>query len=131
MHIFNRGGKVNFIDKLNLLVGFDMELSCSERFGWGFMTSLDGLRGVGDVKDMSSEIPDFEDYVFVDGMPIDITLKGDAEAKAVAFEVILLDTWGDYGENSKAWLVLVNSHNGFYTHGFEVFKPTLIKEGGL
>ena len=34
MKIFERDGKINFIDKNNVLVGFDYSRSCCEDFGW-------------------------------------------------------------------------------------------------
>jgi len=34
MKVFDKGGKVNFVDKNNVLVGYDMNSSCCEEFGW-------------------------------------------------------------------------------------------------
>lgn len=129
--LFETGTKLNFIDDRNVFAGFDFEQGCCEHFGWRVL--VDGRFDVyaqGDadkragleMKDwvFDTETPPREDLT---GILPDVSLD---EGGAVAFRIRhewLLD--------EKGWLVLYNSHNGYYHHGWEFGRLNVEKEGRI
>lgn len=107
MKIFEKNGKVNFVDENNVLVGFDNQQECCECFGW----SISNSEGVVYAYDNDKELRDFPDYYF----DTEYFLEGeDFEMGGwVKFRLVEED-----GED--LFLMLYNSHNGFYSHGFEM-----------
>ena len=111
MKIFNRDGKVNFIDKNNVLVGFDYVSCCCENFGYFLTptkpTSLDPI----DVLQESDEA--FSGFVFDTKYCDDIAFGGEwNDSSASVFRL----TRGD----ETIFLTLHNTHNGYYGHGFDM-----------
>ncbi|HUT57570.1 MAG TPA: hypothetical protein VNA25_06935 [Phycisphaerae bacterium] len=106
MKIFDRDGKVNFVDANNVLVGFDNTQDCCEDFGYLFTPELptDTDAGVVDF-DPSGWVFDRAFCEPVNGLGLD---KGEA----VAFKL----TKGE----DVMYLTLFNAHNGYYGHGFEM-----------
>ena len=117
---------INFIDPLDVFVGYDDTSSCCEDFGWLFLpkpyhemtTELIGSAGdwseYGDSLDYSmcmfgndekKIVKELENYVF------DTTTKVEDEGEAAIFRLI-----GPNGSN--VYLHLYNYHNGYYAHGF-------------
>ena len=106
-------GKVNFIDDRNNLIGFDMESSCCEDFGWIINgTEYSDKRGGG--------IFILEEYYFNkrslkinrrndEGGEIIITLRGKKRKSFI--ESVKLPN---------LYLHIFNNHNGYYSHGFEL-----------
>jgi hypothetical protein len=108
MKTFEKDYKTNFVDDANVLVGFDNYQSCCENFGHFLSRKVptktdEGEEGIDadgfnfDTKFFRSETP--ADEYFEDGGMVTFRLtKGDEEI----------------------FLTLYNSHNGYYSHGFEM-----------
>lgn len=110
-------GKVNFVDNNNRLVGYDMESQCCEDFGWKITadpawTPYPSETGAG--SDLSPDA--LLDYNFVDEEPLieDDNYKKYLEVCEVSTARFRL-TNGD----NEAFLWVWNSHNGYYSHGFD------------
>jgi len=118
MKTFVKDHKFNFVDANNVFVGYDSESSCCESFGY-IISDTDAI--VENTPDLND---DLEPYVF-------------------DREYFQEDSWGE--ENSfvtfrlvapglpDLFLTLYNTHNGYYSHGFE-FKDAngaIIQHGRL
>lgn len=98
----NYSSSVNFIDINDNFVGFDMDGQCCEHFGW--YISREATDDVDVVELTEAELVGYRfDTTFVDIYDFDET---------VVFRLIS-DTGG------VAYLHLFNSHNGYYSHGWE------------
>ena len=115
MKIFNNNEnswseKVNFVDDNNVLVGFDMSQACCESFGW-FVCSKEPTKII---EEENAEKLETEEYQF------DVDY----------FKEVTPDEeyWDDGGiaifrlvnGESEMFLALHNSHNGYYSHGFDM-----------
>lgn len=102
MLIKETGSKVNFIDKNDNFVGFDMDGQCCEYFGW-YITNI-----------VTAEIP--EETRCAEGFWFDVKatpIECDAgDCYTVAFK--LVNSSGEI-----LYLHLFNEHNGYYSHGWE------------
>lgn len=106
MKIFNKQGKVNFVDENNVFVGFDDEGFCCEQFGW-FIS-----RDKGNKLDAESYEGDLEEYSFDTSYFEDVDSPDIYDCGGmVRFRLQNLD-------GHEIFLHLYNSHNGFYSHGF-------------
>ena len=121
MKIFEGGegtysSKINFVDDNNVLVGFDMSENCCESFGWAISQGHQGVESA--MATAGSQLSDEElsNYSF--------------DAKYFK-EIDMAESWDDGGavefrliseDNKEAFLILFNSHNGYYCHGFEMTK---------
>lgn len=114
------GGKVNFVDKNNVLVGFDTHQCCCEDFGWYYMTS-DKVR-IGNDPDQETLEPYYFDETFIEYPDDEWSDNGDVMFKLIKEE----------NDESPLYLRLYNHHNGYYSHGFEMSKDkTIVHEGSL
>lgn len=96
---------VNFIDSNDNFVGFDNELRCCEDWGWFFSR----VPGVED----GTQDEEAVGYVWdVQTPPYCPDNYGNSECACVSFRA--LNTAGEV-----LWLTLYNSHNGYYSHGWE------------
>lgn len=121
MRIFNKSEKVNFVDKNNVFVGFDTYQSCCERFGWEIVREIPTKNILG----LQSVDDDLESYVFDTTYYKDIGDDNDSELGAVAFKLVS-------DGKQDLFLILYNSHNGYYSHGFDVKKNEhLLYSGSL
>lgn len=122
MKVFDRDGKVNFMDDNNVLVGYDMEQCCCENADWFLAEApiweTDPADTIGG--------DDFPGYNF------DVDYKEPpAPEETLDFEVSikifrLTSTKGDL------FLHLHNTHNGYYSHGFTVKRnDELLEDGSL
>ena len=111
MKIFERDGKINFVDDNNVFVGYDYSQDCCEVFGWTltkkFPTGLD------------MEESGIKDGINPDGFQFDRKylrtandIEGLDEGNAVVFRLVK--------GTDEVFLMLFNSHNGYYSHGFEM-----------
>jgi hypothetical protein len=107
MKIFDKNGKINFVDRNNVLVGFGYDQSCCEHFGHFFSNDENLVyRGNGSPEE-NHQLNDVADYVF------DKTYH--------AFS-------GDYGMRFRLvadgapdlFLTVFNDHNGYYAHGLDM-----------
>ena len=107
MKIFERDGKINFVDDNNVFVGFDYSQSCCEYFGWSLTKEFptDFWKGENGIN------PDgyrFDREYFKDEVPgLDVDAGG-----VVVFRLVK--------EEDQIFLMLWNSHNGYYGHGFSM-----------
>ena len=108
MKIFEKDGKINFVDDNNVFVGFDYSQDCCEWFGWGVYDSLPTS-----IKEGTNDI-DVEDYQFDTTFYQSATLTENHmdDGGTAVFRL----TKGD----SEIFLMLFNCHNGYYGHGFSM-----------
>lgn len=108
MKIFERDGKINFVDDRNVFVGFDYEHSGSEFFGWSITRERAERLQDGDPEmDVTGYVFDtsfFEDHLYRN---IDMDDGGVAVFRLVR-------------GGEQLFLTLWNAHNGYYHHGFEM-----------
>ncbi len=112
MRAFNKDGKINFVDHNNVLVGFDMQSSCCESFGWGLKDPMDVIIGSDADGDK------------LDGVNLALALfafdtgfceKQDANSESAQVRFRLIGPSGEH-----AYLTLFNHHNGYHGHGFDM-----------
>jgi hypothetical protein len=111
--------KVNFVDENNVLVGYDFGSNCCEEFGWYIHNK---------VGKANEEDPVFSDGI--DGNALNEFLK------EWTFDTSFFEEFSNekrYDEENFAvfrlvngdnelFLHLYNSHNGYYSHGFDFSK---------
>ena len=116
MKIFDRTeqclNKVNFVDENNVLVGYDLTQHCCERAGW-FISNSDGCKDCQEETDKNL-LKNIEDYRFDSHSFICVDSDYLYSGMMVRFKLVS-DTHKDL------FLYLFNCHNGYYSHGFEVF----------
>lgn len=127
MKAFESLYSINFVDDSNVFVGYSLAQSCCENAGFAFCRSeqefedLTGENILYSAKDIAVDLePYFFDATFFKESS---TLNGDAK---VLFRLV------SEGEDD-LFLMLINEHNGYYSHGFE-FKDgegRVIQEGNL
>jgi hypothetical protein len=112
MKIFDNDGKINFVDDNNVFVGFDYEQTCSESFGYTFSDKKPS--SYGEFKQIEESEIELESYEF-DTYFFQTLQDGDCGGNAT-FRL----TNGLYGDKQKEiFLTIFNTHNGYYSHGFE------------
>jgi hypothetical protein len=114
------GGKVNFVDDENVVVGYDTDTQCCEDAGWCVLRSLPQHSA-----SLAPGMPDkfdFANYRFdPNTQPVELSLP--SETEAVAFRLVSQ-------HNQEAWLILHNTHNGYYAHGWARKGPGIAYEDG-
>jgi len=105
MKFFETNGKYNWVDKNNVFVGFDSYQCCCEEFGYLITKTIPSS-----INDDDDNI-DLEDYTFDTKFYKDIEFH--FECLASVFRMV-------NSKGEKAFLTLYNSHNGYYSHGFEM-----------
>lgn len=111
MKVFEKDGKINFVDQNNCFVGFSMEKDCCESFGW-YVSSKSG-----DIDTGKKDRPefDFEGWQFKrDRMPVKYPSDID-EGGIIQWELC-----STRSASARAFLYIYNHHNGYYCHGFEM-----------
>lgn len=114
MKIFNQTNpfptKVNFVDENNVFVGYDMEQDCCEEAGWfiaeGRATSSEDIEA-------DNPTPDVESYSFDPEYYEELTVMRGEECNIAVFRLVRDD-------KPDLFLHLYNTHNGYYSHGFEM-----------
>ena len=135
MEIFERDGKINFVDENNVVLGYDNRQDCCEHANY-YIVDEEPSTVAQDLNEASSHPdPSLEGYVFdtkwfkqlddfyyKDGRHFDSGCLD--SGGAVCFRI----TKG----NEQKFIVLFNCHNGYYGHGFE-FKEgnEFLQEGTL
>lgn len=118
MKIFEKNGKINFVDDNNVLVGFDYESSCCENFGYQLTETIPNSFNEGN-NGIDPDKYQFDTDFFETLLNLDTY-----EGGAVLFKL-------DY-QGKSIYLTLRNSHNGYYSHGFEMLKDNeIITEGNI
>lgn len=108
MKTFERNYKINFVDDNNVLVGFDNDQSCCENFGHFLSRKIPTSIDEGG-EDLDAEGFNF-DTSFFQQKPLDEEYPD--EGGMVIFRLTKAD--------EEIFLTLYNSHNGFYSHGFDM-----------
>ena len=118
----NWGRRINFVDDNNVLVGYDWESQCCEGFDY-LLSYTPGPR------DEDTDI-DHEGYNF------DVAYDEDSDDKAPTEDKDEYDYGNDVTfrlskeDKPYIYLVLTNSHNGYYSHGFDMKKDDKIIQSG-
>lgn len=110
--IFEKDGKINFVDELNTLVGFDYQQSCCENFGWYLLKSEPKSLQIDESEKIDHEKIDLSNYLFDKGYFKIDNDEGYDNNNFVVFRI--------KNEKIKLYLILYNSHNGYYGHGFNM-----------
>lgn len=106
MKVFDKGGKINFVDENNVFVGYDTNQSCCENADYFISTKKEN-------EDMDSKDFNLEPYSFdKDGFEEVDSPKGLDAGGMVRFRLVAPDL-------PDLYLHLYNAHNGYYGHGFE------------
>lgn len=114
MKVFNDanvwGGKVNFVDDNNVLVGYDMGQSCCEHADWFIKNTihLDTDEGSIDYDKASEEL---------EGYNFDTTFFQESNAGCYDGSMVIFKLINESNGGVK-YLHLFNVHNGYYGHGF-------------
>ena len=107
MQVFERDGKVNFVDENNVFLGYDLNQNCCEHADWLVADAPQD----GQPETEREGIPDLKGFAFdtaffkqVDG--------GDFDGGGMAiFRIVNGD--------AEKFVHIFNSHNGCYGHGFD------------
>ncbi|MGL6228615.1 MAG: hypothetical protein ACRC3J_05305 [Culicoidibacterales bacterium] len=126
MHIFNRKGKINFIDDNNVFVGWDESNQCCEYARWLFVTEIPKANEMLDAYDTHKTIKDFHELVFKHTTPIKVDCSHH-EDSAIALPLCMPGV----NQPIKAYLILANKHSGYYSHGFTVGVFNEIEKGSV
>ena len=115
--------KLNFIDDKNVFVGFDFGQNCCESFGYKITkeepTSFERLENTESL-----------DSVDFPGFNFDTTYKREHDENGVDGQAVTFKVLNDAGE--ALFVSLMNSHNGYYSHGFDMkIGETTVFEGSL
>ena len=116
--------KVNFVDINNVFVGYELYQDCCENADWFISTTLSK-----DPYDTSSHVEnpdlDLEPYSFDPNYLQELEAANLDEGRMVAFRLIAKG-------KPDLYLHLYNSHNGYYSHGFQVkHGDTVVQEDYL
>lgn len=118
MKIFDKDGKTNFVDDNNVFVGFDNSQYCYENFGH-FLS-----------RKIPNEIDEGAENIDPEGFYFDVNFF--QESSPSGFECGGLVIFRLVKGDEEIFLTLYNSHNGYYSHGFEMsVGGTTIQEGSL
>jgi len=117
MKIFNSSNsawdeKVNFIDENNVILGYDMAQDCCENADWYITNdepkSIDIDHDNGDLDGVNKDIIDF---VFDTSYFKSLECCDCDVLDGAVFRI--------YNEECEKFIVIFNSHNGHYSHGFD------------
>jgi len=118
------GGSINFIDTNDVFIGYDLSQDCCEYADWYISESLEFVYPIDKIKRMDKSL--YEHHVFNPSFIEGPNESSDLDAGMwVAFKMV---------DNGKPdlFLILFNSHNGYYGHGFELkIDGEIIHNGGL
>ena len=123
MHIFERDCKINFVDDNNVFVGFDYESSCCEDFSYKLtLEKPTSWPKIDELPEIDGN--DFPGFNFNTGFYVEFDegSKGDGGG-AVVFKL-------KHKDGRVMFLSLQNTHNGYYSHGFEMTKDGKIVHSG-
>lgn len=111
MKVFERDGKINFVDENNVVLGYDLRQDCCERAGW-FIS--DTPRET--IIENNDTVTNLDGYVFDTNYFRETGggLEFDGGGMAI-FRIFHVD-----GEGRERFIHIYNSHNGYYSHGFQL-----------
>lgn len=122
MRVFEKDGKVNFVDDNNVFVGYDIRQHCCEDADYK-ITEQEVITGIREVCGLTDK--DFPGYNFDTSYFKDVYDNSFDSGGAVIFKCV--------NEKGNAiYVTIYNAHNGYYSHGFEMSKDgKYIHEGSL
>ena len=109
--------KINFIDKNDVFVGYDLSQNCCEDAGWYITDKIIPYTYTN--SDIEYHIPDISNYIFDAEFFREIESIDLDSGNMVVFKLISF-------MKPDLYLHLYNSHNGYYGHGFEVKHSGII-----
>jgi hypothetical protein len=123
MKYFNKDSKFNFVDENNVVVGYDSHQDCCENAAWSYTHNEPTTFKFAEIP--TPENYDTEAYNFDPAWFRELTETRDSldEGGAVAFR---LTAEG----KPDLYLVLSNSHNGYYSHGFTLEVGGIVARNG-
>ena len=105
------GNRLNFIDKNNVVVGYDYESSCCESFSYT-VTNKECLHSnIDSAIIVNIDEVNSENLYFDTSYNVDVE-DDDREVYRTVFKIL--------GGDTELFLILENCHNGYYSHGFEM-----------
>lgn len=120
MKHFDRDGKYNFVDDNNVFVGYDSGQCCCEQASWMLFDHIP----LDPMRDKEVELERAEGFNFDTKFFMDISDRSDFESGgAVLFKL-------SRPGHESLYLCLYNSHNGYYSHGFQVVHNGIIINSG-
>ncbi len=111
-------GKTNFVDRNNVVVGFDDVGSCCEHFGALITYALPKS-----TSDVEASYESLEPYVFDTEFRAYPSLGNTDSGGEVSFKLVAPGL-------PDLYLTLFNHHNGYYAHGFELVKDGKVLDSG-
>lgn len=120
--------KINFVDKQNCFVGFDLQHQCSESFGWfisdvAYSPKIINEKRFPDevVGSLPEEIVDFGDWIFV---PTYVFYSEESPSYGDRSDIsqggmLRFKLEKPVGRGEK-YLHIFNFHLGYYAHGFKI-----------
>lgn len=118
MKIFERDGKINFVDENNVVLGFDYGQSCCEHYGYRITEDIPNMETYAD--DIESVNFKEEDYRFD---PEFIRIENAEDGNVATFKLRNKDK----RKKKPLYLTIFNYHNGWYSHGFTFTVDGIIK----
>lgn len=112
--------KVNFVDKNNVVLGFDYSQCCCESFGYFFHKTLDKY-DVSQDDWVGLNLYCFDPEFFQENVVYPCSDGGGS----ATFRLVT-------ARGAQLFLTLYNHHNGYYGHGFKFATPVkVLQDGGL
>lgn len=112
MKVFDKDGKINYIDEFNVLVGFDDQQGCCEDFG------VLVTRDIPTITDAVEANVPLEDYFFDPSFIEHGSIMETYEGGSVTFK--MFNRRNINGYPNELYLTFYNCHNGYYGHGFSM-----------
>ena len=122
--------KVNFVDSNNTMLGYDMDQQCCEYATW-WISTREELADCSFDRHRKTLPPG--NWRF-DTQPVDCDKFVTYSEQCIAvFRVYTTPrgAWDSEHKEDERFIVLSNTHNGYYSHGFTFDKCTSIEEGSL
>lgn len=108
----NYSKSINFVDKNNVFVGYDLSQECCEDVDWFISKNKETEIYDNKYDKILKEIPDLKNYIFdVDFFEQEENCSQLDAGQMVRFKLT--------NGKEELFLHLYNSHNGYYSHGFE------------
>lgn len=118
--------KVNFVDENNVFLGYDLSQDCCEQADWFVSINIIDKIDYDELDNFTESGKDFDFSGFVFDTEFHQTKQWKCldEGDAELFKIT--------NDKQVYYIYLFNSHNGYYSHGFEFINDKkLIRDGSL
>jgi len=117
--VFEKDGKINFVDTNNVFVGYDMGQSCCEKADWFILDQP--AKFLPDELNKEAQLDGFvfdcEYFMSLEYLPA----EGEEGNCLDSGGMVVFRLFVHKGHEIKhKYLHLFNQHNGYYSHGFEM-----------